>query len=69
MKTKAGKFKPIYISRTKVGELFLGLSGKTLANWNSEGKGPRPYYFGRKVFYKTTDLEKLITSNSKEVAK
>jgi hypothetical protein len=45
------------ISRNRVPELFPGLNPKTLANMYSEGRGPRAYKVGRKIFYRVDELE------------
>lgn len=49
--------KPLMISRNRVPELFPGLNPKTLANMFSEGRGPRAYKVGRKIFYRVDELE------------
>ena len=48
---------PIYIARKKVHKSFPGLSSKTLANQNSQGKGPTPIKRGRLVFYRFDELK------------
>ena len=53
---------PIYIARKDVSKYFPGLSPKTLANQNSQGKGPTPLKKGRLVFYRFDDLKKLFSS-------
>ena len=52
--------KPIYISRKEVHKYFPGLSSKTLANQNSQGKGPTPMKRGRLVFYCFDELKSLF---------
>jgi len=48
---------PPIISRDHVSELLGGvISSKTLANLDSEGKGPKRMRIGRKVAYLTEDL-------------
>ncbi|MBI5428299.1 MAG: hypothetical protein HZA02_08500 [Nitrospinae bacterium] len=37
------------------------MNRKTLANLLSEGRGPRAYKNGRKVFYKVADIEAWLT--------
>lgn len=54
---------PIYVSRSEVGRLFQGLNRKTLANLSSEGRGPKAYRNGRKIFYKVSELEAWLTQN------
>ena len=52
--------KPIMIARNRVAELFLGLNPKTLANLFSEGRGPKAYRRGRKIFYRVDELESYL---------
>jgi hypothetical protein len=52
--------KPIYIARKEVHKYFPGLSSKTLANQNSQGKGPTPMKRGRLVFYCFDELKSLF---------
>jgi len=59
--------KPIYIARTKVHKYFPGLSAKTLANQNSQGKGPTPIKRGRLVFYCFDELKSLFLKKDEEV--
>ena len=58
--------KPIYIARTKVHKYFPGLSAKTLANQNSQGKGPTPIKKGRLVFYCFDELKSLFVVGNRE---
>lgn len=45
---------------------YLGVSEQTLARMRSEGKGPRYVKLGGRVFYRRTDLEAYIESNTFE---
>jgi len=48
---------PPFISRDHVEKLLGGIiSSKTLANLDSEGKGPKRMRMGRKIVYMTEDL-------------
>ena len=60
------KPQPIMVARQKVGEFFPGLSPKTLANWNSLGRGPKPHKFGRKVYYSFPELVRMFEEGSDE---
>ena len=51
---------PIYVARKEVHKYFPGLSSKTLANQNSQGKGPTPMKKGRLVFYCFDELKSLF---------
>ena len=53
--------KPLFIAANAVDKLFPGLSPKTLANLRSQGRGPRYYKRGRKVFYRVEDIERWLT--------
>ncbi len=55
--------KPLMVSRNRVPELFPGLNPKTLANMFSEGRGPRAYKVGRKIFYRVDELEGWLTTH------
>lgn len=48
------------------GDAFPGLSPKTLANWNSLGRGPKPHKFGRKVNYTFSELVCMFEKGSEE---
>jgi hypothetical protein len=55
--------KPLMVARSKVGDLFPGLSPKSLANQLCEGRGPKAYRVGRKIYYRVEDLESYLTQN------
>ena len=57
----SNRAKPLMIARSDVGILFPGLSPKTLANQSSEGRGPKAYRVGRKIFYRVEELEAYLT--------
>ena len=45
-------------------EVLYGLDYQTLANWRSQGKGPRYVKAGaRRVLYRRTDLDKWMEAN------
>jgi hypothetical protein len=54
---------PLMLSRQKVPSWFDGLSPKTLANLESQGKGPPSFKRGRTRFYLFEDLVNFITNN------
>ena len=58
--------KPVYIARKEVHKYFPGLSAKTLANQNSQGKGPTPMKKGRLVFYCFDELKSLFVVGNRE---
>lgn len=55
--------KPIYIARQRVPDFFPGINPRTLANQNSQGKGPTPMKRGRLVFYRFKELEDLFNES------
>lgn len=57
----SNRAKPLMIARSDVGTLFPGLSPKSLANQLSEGRGPKAYRVGRKIYYRVEDLEAYLT--------
>ncbi|MDG2214487.1 MAG: helix-turn-helix domain-containing protein [Verrucomicrobiota bacterium] len=59
----SSRAKPLMIARSKVGDLFPGLSPKSLANQLSEGLGPKAYRVGRKIYYRVEDLEAYLTQS------
>ncbi|MBW1976096.1 MAG: helix-turn-helix domain-containing protein [Deltaproteobacteria bacterium] len=49
------------IARDEVEKFFPGLKPKTLANLAWQGRGPRYYRQGRRVFYRVEDIERWLT--------
>lgn len=49
------------LTRKEVSEIY-GLAVGTLANLLSQGRGPKAYKVGRRVFYKVEDVEEFFTS-------
>lgn len=47
---------------------FLGRSPKTLADWSSNGSGPRPRKVGGRIFYYMHDLEAFRDTGAREAA-
>jgi len=60
---------PPIISRDHV-EKYLGgvISKKTLANLDSEGRGPKRMRIGRKIAYLTEDLLEWLSLRAKSLA-
>jgi hypothetical protein len=63
---KKNKNKPVMVARQKVGEIFVGLSPKTLANLHSKGEGPPVYKRGRLAFYKIDELTQFMTADEED---
>ncbi len=48
----------MYMTPEELVERFRGIVTKeTLANWRSNGKGPKPTMIGGRVLYKTSEVE------------
>jgi predicted DNA-binding transcriptional regulator AlpA len=64
-----GNSLPPIISRDHV-EKYLGgvISKKTLANLDSEGRGPKRMRIGRKIAYLTEDLLEWLSLRAKSLA-
>jgi hypothetical protein len=58
--TSNSSSKPIMVARNRVPDWFPGLNPKTLANLFSEGRGPKAYRRGRKIFYRVDELEAYL---------
>lgn len=54
--------------REKQAASFLGVAPKTLANWRSQGRGPRFCRLGRAIAYRQEDLDAFAMSNLVNVA-
>ncbi len=54
---------PEFVARKEVGLFFPGADGKTLANRNCRGLGPKPYKGddSRLIFYEYQELRKHYT--------
>ena len=63
MQSNQKQSKPILTARSRVEEYFPGLKSKTLANLNSQGKGPRGFKRGRLVFYRIDEIERYLEVN------
>ena len=60
------KLKPLFVKATDIDRIVVGLSPKTLANWRSQGVGPKYFLVNGSVYYAFTELEKFFGSNSVE---
>ena len=60
--------KPLFIAASEVPRFFPGLSPKTLANLRSQGRGPRYFRRGRRVFYRMEDLERWLMEGERKTA-
>ena len=60
------ELKPMFVKATDIDRIVVGLSPKTLANWRSQGVGPKYFLVNGSVYYAFTELEKFFGSNSVE---
>ena len=60
------KLQPLFVKATDIDRIVVGLSPKTLANWRSQGVGPKYFLVNGSVYYAFTELEKFFGSNSVE---
>ena len=45
---------------------YLGISPKTLANYATLGRGPRPRKIGGRIWYDLEDLKAFVTTGERE---
>jgi hypothetical protein len=50
------------ILSTEEAAIFLHLKASTLRGWRYEGKGPRSFPFGNRVFYRREDLDAWVAA-------
>ena len=43
---------------------FIGVATRTLANWRSQGIGPRQTKIGSRVFYRLVDLQAFVAEGN-----
>lgn len=58
-----GNTRPLYVARSKVERLFVGLAPQTLANLAHEGAGPPYSRRGKICWYRVSDIESWLTAN------
>jgi len=56
-------FEPLMATRKQLETLFPGLSSRTLANWATEGRGPKYYRQGRNAWYIIEEVQEFLTEN------
>ena len=57
------KPKPLFVKAADIDRIIIGLSPKTLANWRSQGIGPRYNLVGGSVYYPLIELERFFGQN------
>jgi len=51
---------PVRLLEPEAAAQLLGLARRSLANWRSQGRGPRYIKTGGRVRYRTADLERWL---------
>jgi hypothetical protein len=50
------EIKPLFVKATDIDRIIVGLSPKTLANWRSQGVGPKYFLVNGSVYYSFNEL-------------
>jgi len=66
---KPGELKPIFVKASDIDRVIVGLSPKTLANWRSQGIGPRYSIINGSIYYRFCELESFFGQNQVETFK
>ena len=66
VKFETEEIKPLFVKATDIDRIIVGLSPKTLANWRSEGIGPKYFIVNGSVYYAFTELESFFGKNPVE---
>ena len=56
-----GEFRPLFVKASDIGEVVIGLSPKTLANWRSQGIGPAYTIINGQIYYRLSTLEEYFS--------
>tara|TARA_B100000315_G_C14310782_1_gene466255 strand:- start:59 stop:319 length:261 start_codon:yes stop_codon:yes gene_type:complete len=56
---------PILIAAAEVPK-YIGMKVQTLARWRHEGFGPPHIHLGRRIFYRSSDLQNWIESQKRQ---
>jgi hypothetical protein len=60
------EIKPLFVKATDIDRIIVGLSPKTLANWRSQGVGPKYFLANGSVYYSFSELTNYFTKNPVE---
>ena len=60
------ELKPLFVKATDIDRIVVGLSPKTLANWRSQGVGPKYFLVNGSVYYSFSELTNYFTKNPVE---
>jgi len=58
-----GEFRPLFVKASNIGDVVIGLSPKTLANWRSQGIGPVYTIINGHIYYRLLTLEEYFGGN------
>ncbi|MBT6717972.1 MAG: hypothetical protein HOB18_10115 [Nitrospina sp.] len=65
---RPGELKPLFVKAADIGKVVVGLSPKTMANWRSQGIGPRYHLVNGSVYYGFGEIEGFFGKNLIETA-
>ena len=57
------EIKPLFVKATDIDRIIVGLSPKTLANWRSQGVGPKYFLVNGSVYYAFSEIETYFGKN------
>ena len=60
---RPGELKPLFVKAADIGKVIVGLSPKTMANWRSQGIGPRYHLVNGSVYYGFGEIEEFFGQN------
>jgi hypothetical protein len=63
IKFEPGEIKPLFVKATDIDRVIMGLSPKTLANWRSQGIGPKYFLVNGSVYYAFSEIETYFGKN------
>ncbi len=63
IKFESGEIKPLFVKATDIDRVIMGLSPKTLANWRSQGVGPKYFLVNGSVYYAFSEIETYFGKN------
>jgi hypothetical protein len=58
-----GEFPPLFVKASSIGEVVVGLSPKTLANWRSQGVGPTYSVINGQIYHRFSVIEDYFGGN------
>ena len=58
-----GELPPLFVKASSIGEVVVGLSPKTLANWRSQGVGPTYSVINGQIYHRFSVIEEYFGGN------